>query len=110
MGTGHYGSPPCQDDEMEGDFEGGGKVCAAACSTDGDCPTDAPSGAQSPMFSCILQDQDTGATFCAMECGLFGGDCSDGATCSDSIDGVCVWPATVVQSSTKMTFNKAVAV
>merc|ERR550537_1561984 len=37
-GTTHYGAPPCMDDEMAGDFEGGGKVCAASCSTDADCP------------------------------------------------------------------------
>jgi len=90
-GTTHYGAPPCMDDEQAGDFEGGGKICSASCTTDSDCPTDVPEGAASPQVSCALQDQDTGDMFCMM-CGLFGGDCSTGQTCSDAIQGVCVWP------------------
>merc|ERR1712157_588486 len=34
----------------------------------------------------------TGDTYCGMMCGLFGGDCATGQTCSDAIQGVCVWP------------------
>merc|ERR1712046_441236 len=34
----------------------------------------------------------TGDMFCGMMCGLFGGDCATGQTCSDAIQGVCVWP------------------
>merc|ERR1712139_729369 len=34
----------------------------------------------------------TGDTYCGMMCGLFGGDCATGQTCSDQIQGVCVWP------------------
>merc|ERR1712048_711132 len=81
-GTTHYGAPPCMDDEMAGDFEGGGKICSASCSTDADCPTDVPEGATNPQVQCALQDEDTGATYCGMMCGLFGGDCSTGQTCS----------------------------
>merc|ERR1711937_701417 len=80
------------DDEMAGDFEGGGKICSASCTTDSDCPTDVPEGAANPEISCALQDQDTGDSYCGMMCGLFGGDCATGQTCSDAIQGVCVWP------------------
>merc|ERR1711972_80425 len=106
-GTGHYGAPPCQADEISGDFQDG-SVCAAACSSDSDCPTDFPAGAQSPMASCALQDE-SGATYCAMECGLFAGDCGTGATCSDQIDGVCYWPS-ALKGSKAFQFTKSVAV
>merc|ERR1712072_1109397 len=55
-GTTHYGAPPCMDDEQAGDFEGGGKICSASCTTDSDCPTDVPEGAANPQVSCALQD------------------------------------------------------
>merc|ERR1712146_235909 len=30
-GSSHYGAPPCQPDEIAGDLEGGGSLCAAPC-------------------------------------------------------------------------------
>merc|ERR1712227_805603 len=38
----HYGAPPCQPDEIEGNFEGGGVLCAAPCAADGSCSQDFP--------------------------------------------------------------------
>merc|ERR1711976_531141 len=108
-GTTHYGAPPCMDDEMAGDFEGGGKIFSASCSTDADCPTDVPEGASNPQVQCALQDSDTGATYCGMMCGLFGGDCSTGQTCSDPFAGVCVWPGETSGSSVVLPFQAASA-
>merc|ERR1711915_385318 len=60
----HYGAPPCLDDEIEGEFEGGGKLCAAPCDASGACSTDFPEGMSDPQPQCILQDQDTGDQYC----------------------------------------------
>merc|ERR1712167_296911 len=38
-GQHHYGAPPCMDDEIAGDLEGGGSLCAAECNADGSCNT-----------------------------------------------------------------------
>jgi len=94
-GSSHYGAPPCQPDETEDELvdEDGshiGAICDAKCNSDADCPTDTPGGTAQP--GCVLQDSDTGAQACGLQCGLFGGDCPDGSSCSDPIMGVCYWP------------------
>lgn len=94
-GSAHYGAPPCQPDETADELvdESGahiGAICDAKCDTDSDCPQDTPGGSAQP--GCILQDSDTGETACGLECGIFGGDCPDGSTCSSQMIGVCYWP------------------
>merc|ERR1712032_470528 len=94
-GGAHYGAPPCQPDETEDELvdEDGshiGAICDAKCNSDADCPTDTPGGTAQP--GCVLQDSDTGAQACGLQCGLSGGDCPDGSSCSDPIMGVCYWP------------------
>jgi len=94
-GQSHYGAPPCQDDETADELvdDSGahiGAICDAKCSSDSDCPTDTPGGTAQP--GCILQDSDTGDMACGLECGILGGSCPDGATCSSQLVGVCYWP------------------
>merc|ERR1712139_189236 len=88
----HYEAPPCLDDEIAGDLEGGGQLCAAECNADGSCIQDFPEDVQNPMPQCILQDQDTGKQYCGLTCGLLGGDCPAAASCSSPLEGVCVYP------------------
>merc|ERR1712196_128978 len=57
-----------------------GAICDAKCTSDADCPTDTPGGTAQP--GCILQDSDTGDQACGLECGILGGSCPDGASCS----------------------------
>merc|ERR1711976_506045 len=94
-GSSHYGAPPCQPDETADELvdDSGahiGAICDAKCTSDSDCPTDTPGGTAQP--GCILQDSDTGDQACGLECGIFGGTCPDGATCSSDLVGVCYWP------------------
>jgi len=94
-GSSHYGAPPCQPDETADELvdESGahiGAICDAKCTSDSDCPTDTPGGTAQP--GCILQDSDTGDQACGLECGILGGTCPDGATCSSQLVGVCYWP------------------
>merc|ERR1711907_687539 len=84
-----YGAPPCLDDEIAGDLEGGGSLCAAS----GGCPTDFPEDMSDPEPQCILQDQDTGKQYCGLTCGIMGGDCPSAASCSSPLVGVCVYPS-----------------
>merc|ERR1712159_640093 len=88
----HYEAPPCLDDEIAGNLEGGGQLCAAECDASGGCPTDFPEGMSNPMPQCILQDQDTGKQYCGLTCGIVGGDCPSAASCSSPLAGVCVYP------------------
>jgi len=106
-GQTHYGAPPCLDDEEGDDFvdvDGTvlGKICAAECGSG--CPSDTPGGSASP--ACILEDQDTGKQYCGLECGIFGGDCPSGSSCSSQLDGVCFWPAMGENSAKKLKFAK----
>merc|ERR1712137_1070544 len=87
----HYEAPPCQDDEIAGDLEGGGQLCAPKCNDDGSCNQDFPEDVQNPQPQCILQDQ-SGGQYCALSCGLLGGDCPSAASCSSPLEGVCVYP------------------
>merc|ERR1711861_55972 len=73
-------------------IEGGGKLCAAPCADDGSCPQDFPEDMSNPQPQCILQDQDTGAQYCGLSCGIIGGDCPSAASCSSPLAGVCVYP------------------
>merc|ERR1711918_77700 len=96
-GQSHYGAPPCQSDETADslvDDSGAeiGAICDAKCNTDSDCPADTPGGTATP--GCILQDSDTGAMACGLQCGFLGGDCPDGASCSSPLVGVCYWHET----------------
>jgi C1A family cysteine protease len=109
-GQTHYGAPPCADDEKGDDFEDDtgavvGKICAAPCDSGSDCPTDTPGGSAEP--DCILQDDD-GSLYCGLECGIFGGTCPDGSTCSSPIMGACFWPTTAntVLSGKKLHYVK----
>merc|ERR1711991_1170758 len=86
-------TPPCLDDEIAGDLEGGGSLRAAECDASGGCPQDFPEDMSNPMPQCILQDQDTGAQYCGLTCGIMGGDCPSTASCSSSLVGVCVYPS-----------------
>jgi hypothetical protein len=92
-GQHHYGAPPCLDDEIAGDLEGGGSLCAAECDASGGCSTDFPEDMSNPQPQCILQDQDTGKQYCGLTCGLMGGDCPSAASCSSPLVGVCVYPS-----------------
>merc|ERR1712159_233374 len=49
----HYEAPPCLDDEIAGDLEGGGQLCAAECNADGSCIQDFPEDVQNPQPQCI---------------------------------------------------------
>merc|ERR1712118_657101 len=92
----HYEAPPCQDDEIAGDLEGGGKLCAPECNADGSCIQDFPEDVQNQKPQCILQDHDTGKSYCGLTCGLLGGDCPSAASCSSPLEGVCVYPDSAV--------------
>lgn len=88
----HYGSPPCLDDEVEGDLSGK-KLCAPLC--DGGCPSDVDPSCSDARPQCILNDQDTGKKLCALTCGQSGGTCPSGAVCSYTTSpllGVCAFP------------------
>merc|ERR1712078_633636 len=102
-GSSHYGAPPCQPDETEDelvDQDGShiGAICDAKCNSDADCPTDTPGGSAQP--GCVLQDSDTGAQACGLQCGVFGGDCPDGSSCSSPLMGVCYWPGAAANGKT----------
>jgi hypothetical protein len=106
----HYGAPPCLDDEIEGEFEGGGKLCAAPCDASGACSTDFPEGMSNPQPQCILQDQDTGDQYCGLSCGVLGGDCPSAASCSSPLMGVCVYPDGKAVNARTLTMKTSVAV
>merc|ERR1711937_260174 len=107
----HYEAPPCLDDEIAGDLEGGGKLCAAECDASGGCPTDFPEGMSNPQPQCILQDQDTGKQYCGLTCGLVGGDCPSAASCSSPLEGVCVYPdGTTVNAVAHMKMKASITV
>merc|ERR1712048_1485023 len=108
-GQHHYGAPPCMDDEIAGDLEGGGSLCAAECNADGSCNTDFPEDMSDPEPQCILQDQDTGKQYCGLTCGLLGGDCPSAAQCSSPIEGVCVYNSQAV-NGVSMKMKKSIAV
>merc|ERR1712107_145467 len=106
----HYEAPPCLDDEIAGDLEGGGQLCAAECNADGSCNTDFPEDVQNPQPQCILQDQDTGKQYCGLTCGLMGGDCPAAASCSSPLAGVCVYPDGSAVNGVSMKMKASVAV
>merc|ERR1712159_435747 len=68
-------------------------VSGAPCDAQGGCPTDFPEDMSNPQPQCILQDQDTGAQYCGLTCGIMGGDCPSAASCSSPLVGVCVYPS-----------------
>merc|ERR1712187_674610 len=108
-GSSHYGAPPCQPDETADELvdESGahiGAICDAKCNSDSDCPTDTPGGTAQP--GCILQDSDTGDMACGLECGILGGSCPDGASCSSQMIGVCYWPETGFKATGKKALVK----
>lgn len=83
----HYGSPPCLDDELTGELEDGGQLCAPQCTASGGCPTDVDPSCTKPKPMCLLEDGN-GGQYCGLTCGTAGGNCPTGATCND---GVCVY-------------------
>lgn len=88
----HYQAPgSCLDDEDVVDVSGG-KVCAAKCSGDDDCPSDKPYATDASVH-CSLSGLDG---YCGLKCGFDSG-CPDGASCEKSgifaLTGVCVYPA-----------------
>merc|ERR1711967_39064 len=93
----HYEAPPCQDDGIAGQLEGGGSLCAPKCADDGSCNTDFPEDVSNPQPQCVLQDQ-SGGQYCALTCGLLGGNCPSAAKCSSALTGVCVYPDATVQT------------
>merc|ERR1712139_205805 len=105
----HYEAPPCQDDEIAGSLEGGGQLCAPKCNDDGSCNQDFPEDVQNPKPQCILQDQ-SGGQYCALTCGLLGGDCPSAASCSSPLEGVCVYPDSTAANSVSMVMTSSVAV
>merc|ERR1712139_683140 len=105
----HYEAPPCQDDEIAGSLEGGGQLCAPKCADDGSCNQDFPEDVQNPKPQCILQDQ-SGGQYCALSCGLLGGDCPSAASCSSPLEGVCVYPESTAANSVSMMMSASVAV
>jgi hypothetical protein len=109
-GQHHYEAPPCLDDEIAGDLEGGGQLCAAECDASGGCPDDYPEGMSNPMPQCILQDQDTGKQYCGLTCGLVGGDCPSAASCSSPLAGVCVYPDGSAVNAVRMQMKTSVTV
>lgn len=109
-GQHHYEAPPCLDDEIAGDLEGGGSLCAAECDAQGGCPTDFPEGMSNPMPQCILSDQDTGKQYCGLTCGIIGGDCPSAASCSSPLAGVCVYPDGSAVNGVSMKMKASIAV
>merc|ERR1719197_689599 len=106
----HYEAPPCLDDEIAGEMEGGGQLCAAECDASGGCPQDFPEDMSNPMPQCILQDQDTGKQYCGLTCGIIGGDCPSAASCSSPLAGVCVYPDGSAVNGVSMKMKQTVAV
>jgi len=104
----HYGKPPCMSDEIEGQLQGGGTLCAAPCSA-GECPTDVDASCTNPKPKCILQDSATKKQYCGLTCGVGGGNCPDGATCSSKLVGVCTYPdGTIAGSRSTLLINAEV--
>jgi len=93
----HYGAPPCDDDELQGDVVAAdgvtvvGSACCPPC--DGNsCPADVPEGTTA-VPNCILQDQSTGNQYCGLTC-YQDAACPSGATCAfiGGLFGICVYP------------------
>merc|ERR1712232_305572 len=91
-GQHHYGEPPCMSDEMAGQLQGGGVLCAPKCDASGGCTTDVDPSCTKPKPQCVLQDQ-SGDKYCALTCGFLKGNCPSGAKCSSPISGVCTYPS-----------------
>lgn len=88
----HYEKPPCQSDEVNVEVQGvSGDLCAPSC-TQGQCPTDVPSGV-SARPQCVLQDSSR-SKYCALVCSS-DGDCdtAGGASCQILQNfGLCTYP------------------
>jgi len=106
----HYGAPPCLDDEVSGNLEGGGVLCAAPCNDDGSCNQDFPEDVSNPQPQCILSDQDTGKQYCGLTCGIMGGNCPSAASCSSPLVGVCVYPEGTAVNGVSMSMKTSVTV
>eukprot|EP00746_Dinoflagellata_sp_MGD_P153434 gnl/MRDRNA2_/MRDRNA2_84248_c0_seq2.p1 gnl/MRDRNA2_/MRDRNA2_84248_c0~~gnl/MRDRNA2_/MRDRNA2_84248_c0_seq2.p1 ORF type:complete len:436 (+),score=76.44 gnl/MRDRNA2_/MRDRNA2_84248_c0_seq2:272-1579(+) len=91
----HYEKPPCQSDEKKVSVQGAtGAFCSPSCSA-GPCPSDKPAGVTASP-SCALQDQKTGAKYCALTC-LVDVQCDvkNGASCQklSPAQGICTYPS-----------------
>jgi C1A family cysteine protease len=82
---GHYGLPPCQDDEWLTQVADGAVICSASCNfSDSECPSDLPAGTWKSSPVC-----DTLKHRCGLSCGG-GVGCGTGMKC---YSGKCGWPS-----------------
>merc|ERR1719159_788102 len=92
----HYEKPPCASDEVAAQLQGGGELCAPAC-TGSTCPSDVPTGVTASP-KCVLKDQKSGKSYCGLIC-KSNSECGNGATCSkvSLFMGICTYPSTAVR-------------
>merc|ERR1712048_380944 len=84
-GTGHYGAPPCKEDEYLRQVADGAVICSTGCDfSDAECPTDLPDGTWKASPVC-----DTLNHACGLSCGG-GFGCGTGMKC---YNGKCGWPS-----------------
>jgi len=92
----HYEKPPCSSDEVKAQLQGGGQLCAPACSGTS-CPSDVPAGVTASP-KCILKDSSSGKSYCGLLCKA-DSDCGGGgASCSLVAPqmGICTFPVSDV--------------
>merc|ERR1711862_950791 len=85
VGTGHYGMPPCKEDEILRKVVDGAVMCAASCEfSDAECPTDFPEGTGrvTPVCNTLYHQ-------CELQCGTFK-KCGTGMKC---YSGKCGYPS-----------------
>eukprot|EP00927_Polykrikos_kofoidii_P005969 TRINITY_DN12403_c0_g1_i2.p1 TRINITY_DN12403_c0_g1~~TRINITY_DN12403_c0_g1_i2.p1 ORF type:complete len:466 (-),score=47.43 TRINITY_DN12403_c0_g1_i2:319-1716(-) len=95
----HYGAPPCRDDELDAQVaELGGEVCAPSCDGVSMCPRDVPENTTAAP-ACVLQDQSTGALYCALVC-TADSECPHLGSCAVLQEpmGICLFPTTTLAS------------
>lgn len=84
--SGHYGQPPCKEDESPMEVVGKGHVCTPSCGNG--CPKDVPSGTTAQPH-CVDDD------YCVLSCYFSG--CPAGAKCIHNAGifamGMCVYPS-----------------
>lgn len=108
-GSGHYGAPPCQADEVEATIADGVLLCTPYCDQNDGCP-DVPSNAVvAAVPQCSLADAN-GNGFCGLMC-AFDASCPSGARCymSDpsSALGICGYPSESSAAATALFVKKS---
>eukprot|EP00747_Dinoflagellata_sp_TGD_P181826 gnl/TRDRNA2_/TRDRNA2_35802_c0_seq1.p1 gnl/TRDRNA2_/TRDRNA2_35802_c0~~gnl/TRDRNA2_/TRDRNA2_35802_c0_seq1.p1 ORF type:complete len:452 (+),score=111.42 gnl/TRDRNA2_/TRDRNA2_35802_c0_seq1:28-1356(+) len=99
----HYEKPPCSEDELQANLQGGGELCAPKCSSDGSCPTDVPTGTTaSPV--CALESQ-AGQKYCGLECKA-SSECPTDGHCSmvSPGTGICTYASDHVEDATPLSY------